>query len=280
MYGVSRGIKQSKKNQNQNSRATVTIPAELRLPTLSRSTCIHHSFPRGWLWFQDPLHVSRVQNGWPSCAFAEAENGDDRPVDGEVGVVRGDGRGGAEALLLLLLLLPLLPQMEKRDDVEVDVAGVVGEERSSLMLEAVFERPGLPEVDFEMVGDRGDGGMYVYVWFAARKWRHVIRPPSASELGMSGRSLKRGGVGLMAWAPCIKDLPVRPMKAGRVNSRTMTPGDGEGERLGAWAWAWAGANLGSCGPLYAALRMLSTSCFELESEKDEGPGTGTGGMSE
>ena len=166
-----------------------------------------------------------------------------------------------------LLLEPPPPQSEKRDVVDDGVVVVgEGDARSSDRLEIVLERP--PDVDVEIEGDKGDGGMYVYVWFAARKWRHVSRPPSASELRASGRSLKRGGVGLVeVSAGSIGERRTRPMKDGRLNSRTLIPGEGEEVVVG-----FVG---GGAAPLFTVLKMLSPSISELESEKADGVGTGS-----
>ena len=165
-----------------------------------------------------------------------------------------------------LLLEPPPPQSEKRDVVDDGVVVVgEGDARSSDRLEIVLERP--PDVDVEIEGDKGDGGMYVYVWFAARKWRHLSRPPSASELRASGRSLKRGGVGLVeASEGLITERIARPMKEGRLNSRTLIPWEGE--------VGFVGAPFGAA-PLFIVPKMLSPSASELESEKAEGVGTGS-----
>jgi hypothetical protein len=139
------------------------------------------------------LHISLAQNGCTLRVCVEV-----KPIDiGEV----GDGRG--PFLELLLLLLPLF-RVGNRDEVGD------GHGRSSFPLESVFALP-------RALGELN--GPHTSVWFEERTWLQLIKPPSASEPGMSGQSTNFGIVAVIEFFVNTLTLPIH---AGRVNSWTLT----------------------------------------------------------
>lgn len=59
------------------------------------------------------------------------------------------------------------------------------------------------------------------VWFAAKRCLWLIRPPSASEFGISGCKVNRG---VRAVVLLLFDMPTLPTQAGIRNSRILRAG--------------------------------------------------------